>query len=607
MRFRIGLLLMFVIFAWSFEHFVGHYDGALPIDLLCFLLPPLIVGRIVSRRAHLAGTRWRKTGVMMLTLGASWIALSACDTLFFSRPLALKGRQPAPESAPSVAIAISGGGFRAAIFHAGVLSVLEERHVPIRVMSSVSGGSIFAAYYAAGGDPEGFRQALIEHRFNLKRNLCHIQNAIRLVATSVLPIGDFTRTDVQAAMLDSLFLHGVRHRDFGASPELMLCTTDLSGSEMIGVNRYGAVEQPIATAVERSCFANPAAVGMGKTVPPAFTMSADCGLPADETTSSLVAASGAFPGAFRPKRVVTSIETSVISHTTLQYLLADGGVGDNLGLVLLDDAHQLAHASRLERQKQISPAIVPNAMAQWPIAAWETDLVIASDASAISPRSTPRTSLAEVGRAIDVIYASTGGDQMTGRVSGDASIPPTILITPRSLLVSISPSDLRSHNTQAIHLYFGTEMVLRIAPPTPPNGIESPPPQISMMAFPPELVRALVANMREGDRAAALRALSVLNRNGIYRKGRWGQPTFAPGTAERVLYDACRTELLRRMSVFITTSTLEDQIPGLDAESIFLLGRYLAMMNMPYIDYELAVKRNGSPRTYGPCGPTSGS
>ena len=48
-----------------------------------------------------------------------------------------------------VGLALSGGGFRAALFHIGVLARLAEldmlRHV--EVISSVSGGSILAAYY----------------------------------------------------------------------------------------------------------------------------------------------------------------------------------------------------------------------------------------------------------------------------------------------------------------------------------------------------------------------------------------------------------------------------------------------------------------------------
>jgi hypothetical protein len=48
-----------------------------------------------------------------------------------------------------ISLALSGGGFRAAIFHLGVIRRLEERGImkDVDVISAVSGGSIIAAYY----------------------------------------------------------------------------------------------------------------------------------------------------------------------------------------------------------------------------------------------------------------------------------------------------------------------------------------------------------------------------------------------------------------------------------------------------------------------------
>ena len=50
---------------------------------------------------------------------------------------------------PRIGLALSGGGFRAAIFHLGVIRRLEELGLMsrVRVVSAVSGGSIIAAYY----------------------------------------------------------------------------------------------------------------------------------------------------------------------------------------------------------------------------------------------------------------------------------------------------------------------------------------------------------------------------------------------------------------------------------------------------------------------------
>ena len=46
-------------------------------------------------------------------------------------------------------LCLSGGGFRASLFHIGVLAALAEREMlhKVEVLSTVSGGSIIGAYY----------------------------------------------------------------------------------------------------------------------------------------------------------------------------------------------------------------------------------------------------------------------------------------------------------------------------------------------------------------------------------------------------------------------------------------------------------------------------
>ena len=50
---------------------------------------------------------------------------------------------------PKIGLALSGGGAKG-IAHLGVLKALEERHIPIDMISGVSAGSIVAALYADG-------------------------------------------------------------------------------------------------------------------------------------------------------------------------------------------------------------------------------------------------------------------------------------------------------------------------------------------------------------------------------------------------------------------------------------------------------------------------
>ncbi len=56
----------------------------------------------------------------------------------------------APSSPKRIGLALSGGGFRASIFHLGVIRRLEELRImpDVNVISAVSGGSILAAFYA---------------------------------------------------------------------------------------------------------------------------------------------------------------------------------------------------------------------------------------------------------------------------------------------------------------------------------------------------------------------------------------------------------------------------------------------------------------------------
>ncbi len=73
-----------------------------------------------------------------------------------AKPGKIAEKKPGPAAredlearAPRIGLALSGGGFRAAIFHLGVIRRLEELGIMprVRVVSAVSGGSIISAYY----------------------------------------------------------------------------------------------------------------------------------------------------------------------------------------------------------------------------------------------------------------------------------------------------------------------------------------------------------------------------------------------------------------------------------------------------------------------------
>ena len=76
-------------------------------------------------------------------------------TFRLTRPLRILLTDPGKPSGPKcppprIGLALSGGGFRAALFHLGVIRRLEELGVMkhVQTISAVSGGAIIAAYYA---------------------------------------------------------------------------------------------------------------------------------------------------------------------------------------------------------------------------------------------------------------------------------------------------------------------------------------------------------------------------------------------------------------------------------------------------------------------------
>jgi len=74
-----------------------------------------------------------------------------------------------------IGLALSGGGYRAAVFHSGVLQALESYGIRVSHLSTVSGGSIIGAYYAVGGEPARFVEAVAKDYFNLRGQLVPVE------------------------------------------------------------------------------------------------------------------------------------------------------------------------------------------------------------------------------------------------------------------------------------------------------------------------------------------------------------------------------------------------------------------------------------------------
>lgn len=314
-----------------------------------------------------------------ISLGIFWVLLSTYAYLF--PPYLAQGTDhlgrphPSPWAAKRVGIALSGGGFRAALMHAGVLAALEQFKVPITHISSVSGGSLISGLYVSGVSPIQFRDAVANNTFNLERDLSTLQSFLHfltgrtLFGITITPGEAFHRTDLRAKALDSLLLEGrtiagLRSSDrattrFGKNdvPRLMINATDLTLGRAIGFADNGAVLH-VTVRGERGVVA----IGSND-------------FPKNERASVLIAASGAFPVAFNAVRRTNAEGFS--------YALVDGGVFDNTGET------QLLAARYLSRD----PALKD----------WSFDVALASNAGELFFPDFSQSGAGAL-RAIDTIY-----------------------------------------------------------------------------------------------------------------------------------------------------------------------------------------------------------
>jgi predicted acylesterase/phospholipase RssA len=174
----------------------------------------------------------------------------------------------------SVALALSGGGYRAAAVHAGILSVLEEARVPVAYLSTVSGGSIVGASYAMGLSAGDFRDHLEAAKPGLPNDLINFYSVLAQLFVPGLGSGD-----TYARHFDRVYFRGRRLSETGP-PNLIVNATRYRDGTRRAFDAENDGELPLAR---------------------------------------LVAASGAFPVAFDPVMIEAE-----------RYI--DGGVVENLGI-----------------------------------------------------------------------------------------------------------------------------------------------------------------------------------------------------------------------------------------------------------------------------------
>lgn len=135
---------------------------------------------------------------------------------------------------PGVALALSGGGFRAMLFHAGALTRLNELGILSTVarISSVSGGSIASGYLAcvwnqlgmpnAAGSYAQFKEKYVEPILSFSRQKIDIGD----ILTGLLP---WTSAAEQVKdSYDKALFHGVKLQALPDSPQFVFCATKYS-------------------------------------------------------------------------------------------------------------------------------------------------------------------------------------------------------------------------------------------------------------------------------------------------------------------------------------------------------------------------------------------
>jgi NTE family protein len=565
-----------------------------------------------------------KSGAILLISG--WALCSAGDLFFLGWRASLRPErflESAPKAASlskHIGIALSGGGYRAAVLHAGILSGMEKQGLRVTHISSVSGGSITAAYYALGGEPEEVLDSVINHRFDLYRDFFDLQNAPRLLASvpipgthvRLFPFARFSRTDLQAQALDRVLLqrHRLRSLPPGA-PQLMICVTDLNTGRAIGITDRWMTSRFLLQPPGEERFPNAKSLyeGLPRLSYSSTFQSAESG---NQKLSDLVAASGAFPLAFSPVRLISKAYDGL--------LLADGGVTDNSGMTLLLDADWRAsprHESAGDKT-------------------WALDLAISADGGAMFKQQRPNdgadltgatSSVEAVGRAIDIIHSRIGLQLPDGAKAVTISdSPPMILLSP-SLYVDNSVPDydyaelaIRSEDIDTWRYSsrhrFTTDNFYDQAVPI---AEKYDPQQQKLMDLLAKQLAALDdASLPSLESLSSINPdaygpfLQVLDSNRLTEEDRLLLEDEKNGrnvNFERLNSVREKERIQERIFLwigilmtedfskclrsFMLTPSLEDHIPETDARRIFRLGQYLALLNGP--DMRARLARPGTP------------
>jgi len=277
-----------------------------------------------------------------------------------------------------VSVSMSGGGYRAALFHAGVIDALRSLGVEPQNISAVSGGAIFGSFYRLGGDPVTFKEAVVEGKFNLKRELLLIHNFLRLPFPFKVPTTDirlfpgwyeFNRLDVQQSLIERT-IHPDRPSD-NPLKNIVIGLSDLNfGMQIAAFDKTAVIFGPVDGYKKLGSFDQ-------------FKWENR------PTIAELVAMSGAFPGAFPAKRkkVRVSFGASRGGGISRELAIVDGGVIDDFGRTAL------AYLANFATNSDNAPVMSLD---------WQSDAMVVSDGGALYKVLDDVTGLEALSRAFTV-------------------------------------------------------------------------------------------------------------------------------------------------------------------------------------------------------------
>lgn len=570
----------------------GSYHLLLDIGLCGLSAAVAIMYFRRARSRSVSRLSLRAFAVMTL---CTWLLWSAGDAIWTVGPAPLHPERfdtlPVDDLAAGkhIGLALSGGGYRATLMHAGVLAGLEKLGLPVTDVSSVSGGSIAAAYYASGGSPLALLDTFKEHKFRLYRDIVDIQNLVRLIFSAqipgtkvrLLPFYDFSLTKLQAQSIDRALLRNSRFENLAPrGPRLLIGVTDLNSGRSIGVTRNWMVTRFLLRPTGEKYFSNAKSLYLN-VHEPRLSRASDL-LPLASSQESLartVAASAAFPLVFEP--------VGLKFGAFHKFLLSDGGVTDNTGMTLLLTADRFASTSHAASDQQD----------------WLLDIAISSDASAVFTPDDASSSEA-FPRALDIIGTRIGMQvPEEPRGAGHPQPPPRLLLSPalyvdNSLTFGVDKQNAPLDQQQKKLLKIICKQITELDAESVPLAESIVPETISPAEYKSDL-----GYLRERVTVGNGAQISFLNpghnpsesqdKRALESVSLWPlEPDKKESEIEvQLLAYRVAVDFSRCLQTFFTTPTLRDSFQPEDADRLFRLGEYLVLLNAHEIRQLLADRK----------------